>query len=238
MGTPHSIAALVRYAADNCPVPITVHCRNDLGLATANTIAALGSGATGAQCTVLGLGGRAGNTCLEEFALALEVGYGIRTGLDLRGLAPLARQVAALAGQVIGPGRPVVGRNAFLHESGLRTGAVVREPGIYEPFPPELVGRSRGFAVGRDSGRAGVGHILGRYGLELADSQLDELLSDVRHREFRGDPLREDELLRMAQALGEEDGGSLGHRCVDDWSGPGLLSPWPTADRDAMKRAG
>ena len=238
VGTPHSIAALVRRVADSCPVPITVHCRNDLGLATANTIAALGSGATGAQCAVLGLGGRAGNTCLEELALALEVGYGIRTGLDLRGLAPLARQVAALAGQVIGPSRPVVGRNAFLHESGLRTSAVVREPGIYEPYPPELVGRSRGYAVGKDSGRAGIGHILGRYGLELANAQLDALLDDVRRREFRGDPLREDELLRMAQSLTGPAGAGRTQRSVDDWAGPGLLSPWPGVGRDAIKGVG
>ncbi|HEV2638773.1 MAG TPA: hypothetical protein VGX23_26735 [Actinocrinis sp.] len=238
IGTPHSVAALVRRVAAACPLPITVHCRNDLGLATANTIAALGSGATGAQCAVLGLGGRAGNASLEELVLALEVGYHIRTGLDLRGLAPLARQVAALAGQVIGPARPVIGRNAFLHESGLRTSGVVREPGLYEAYPPELVGRSRGFAVGPDSGRAGVGTILGRYGLDLADSQLDSLIEDIRRRDFSGEPLREDELLRMARAVTERDGARPGRRAVGDWSGPGMLSPWPAADRGAAKGAG
>jgi isopropylmalate/homocitrate/citramalate synthase len=248
VATPESIADLVRRAAAGCPLPITVHCRNDLGLATANTIAALGAGATGAQCSVLGLGGRAGNTCLEELALALEVGYHVRTGLDLRGLAPLARQVAALAGQVIGPGRPVVGRNAFLHESGLRTSAVVHEPSTYEPYPPELIGRGRGFTIGKHTGPAGAGHILARRGLTLTDSELAALLGEADRRGFRGEPLRENELFRLAQRLfaGPDARSEPGNAPLPTVSG--LLAAQPAGtdspaaqrviERDALNGAG
>jgi isopropylmalate/homocitrate/citramalate synthase len=201
VATPESMARLVGRLAAGCPLPIAVHCHNDLGLAVANSIAALGAGATGVRCSVLGIGERAGTACLEELALALEVGYGFRTGLDLRALTPLAQQVASLTGQTVQPGRPVVGRNAFLHESGLHAGAVVREPSAYEPYPPELTGRRRAFTVGRRSGRAGVGQILAGHGLTLANSELDALLGEIRRHEYRGEPLREDELLRMVRDL-------------------------------------
>ena len=199
VATPKSIAQLVRHIIASCPLPVGVHCHNDLGMATANSIAALTAGAATVQCSVLGLGGRAGATCLEELALALEVAYDYRTGLDLRGLQPLAEHVALLAGQSVPPGKAVVGRNAFLHESGLHTGGgIVREPSTYEPYPPELTGRSRGFAVGRNSGRSGIGYLLARHDLVLSTGEMDRLLNEIKRRKYRGEPLREDELLRLA----------------------------------------
>jgi isopropylmalate/homocitrate/citramalate synthase len=191
---------MVRRVAGECTLPIAVHCHNDLGLATANSVAALVAGASGVQCSLLGIGERAGNACLEEVAVAVEVAWGRKTGLDLRALPPLAERVAALTGQAVMPGRPVVGRNAFLHESGLHTSGIVRDPATYEPFPPDLVGRERGFAVGKHSGGTGVGHVLARHGVELPAGALSGLLEQVKARGYRGTPLGEDELLEMARA--------------------------------------
>jgi isopropylmalate/homocitrate/citramalate synthase len=200
VATPWSMRRMVRAVSDACPLPIAVHCHNDLGMATANSLAALTAGASGVQCSVLGIGERAGNAGLEEVALAVEAAWGRSTGLDLRAFAPLAERVAALTGQVIAPSRPVVGRNAFLHESGLHTSGVVRDAATYEPYPPEWIGRERGFAVGKHSGRTGVAHVLARHGLELTGQGMARLLADIKGREYRGTPIGEDELTAMARA--------------------------------------
>lgn len=200
IATPWSIQRLVRRVAAECALPIAVHCHNDLGLATANSIAALAAGASGVQCSMLGIGERAGNACLEEVAVAVEVACGRRTGLELRALPPLAERVAALTGQTVMPGRPVVGRNAFLHESGLHTSGIVHDPATYEPYPPELTGRERDFAVGKHSGSTGVRHVLARHGVELPAPELSWLLKEVKTRDYRGTPLAVEELLEMARA--------------------------------------
>ncbi len=199
IATPWSIAELVRFVAADCPLPIAVHCHDDLGLATANSLAALRAGASGVQCSVLGIGERAGNASLEEVALTLEVACGHRTGLDLAALTPLAEDVAVLSGQSIMPGKAVVGRNAFLHESGLHTSGIIRDPETYEPYPPELTGRARGFAAGKHSGRSGIQHILARHAVVLDDPALDGLMESVKQREYAGLPLEEAELLRLAE---------------------------------------
>jgi isopropylmalate/homocitrate/citramalate synthase/4-hydroxybenzoate polyprenyltransferase len=200
IATPWSIQRLVSAVAADCPLPVAVHCHNDLGLATANSVAALAAGASGAQCSLLGIGERAGNASLEEVAIAIEVAWGRTTGLDLRGLPPLAERVAVLTGQAVMPGRPVVGRNAFLHESGLHTSGIIRDPATYEPYPPELVGRERAIAVGKHSGSAGVRHVLAGRGIELADDELAALLDAVKTRGYRGTPLYEDELAELARS--------------------------------------
>lgn len=197
VATPWTLGPLVSRIAGECPLPIAVHCHDDLGLATANSLAALAAGASGVQCSMLGLGERAGNASLEEMAIALEVACGRPTGLRLAGLTPLAELVAALTGQRIAPGHPVVGRNAFLHESGLHTSGVVQDPATYEPYPPELTGRERGFAVGKHSGRSGVNHLLAAHGVELTPERVTELLRDVKTREYRGTPMLAADLLDL-----------------------------------------
>jgi len=199
VATPWSIQRTVGRLAADCALPIAVHCHNDLGLATANSVAALAAGASGVQCSMLGIGERAGNACLEEVAVAIEVAWDRRTGLDLRALPALAERVAVLTGQRVMPGRPVVGRNAFLHESGLHTSGIIRDPVTYEPYPPELVGRQRGIAIGKHSGSAGVRQVLASHGVELPEEGLSALLEAIKAHGYRGTPLGEDELLEMAR---------------------------------------
>jgi isopropylmalate/homocitrate/citramalate synthase len=180
VATPWLLAGLVRHVAAECPLPIAVHCHNDLGLATANSLAGLLAGASGVQCSVLGVGERAGNAPLEEVVMALETLYDHRTGIDLPALTPLAHHVAALAGQPVTAVKPVVGGHAFVHESGLHVDGVVRDPSTYEPYPPELIGRERSFVFGKHSGRTALRHVLDTHAVDLGEPQLANLLAAVK----------------------------------------------------------
>ncbi len=144
-------------------VEVEMHAHDDLGLATANTLAALRAGAAWASAAVLGLGERAGIAPLEEIVVAARVLLGRPVGVDPERLTALAELVARLAGRTIPPEKAVVGAAAFTHRSGIHVDGVLKDPSLYEPFPPETVGRCRRFAVGKGAGRAarrlaGEGH--------------------------------------------------------------------------------
>ena len=186
VATPWTMHALVRRITAACSTPIAVHCHNDLGMATANSIAALLAGASGVQCSVLGIGERAGNAPLEQVALALEAAFGHPSGLHLPGLAPLARHVASLLGIEIAPCTPVVGDHAFVHESGLHVDAILRDPSTYEPYPPGLVGCERRIAVGKHSGRSAVRHALRVRGFTLSDGELAALVRQIKRDGEKG----------------------------------------------------
>jgi isopropylmalate/homocitrate/citramalate synthase len=177
---PASMRRLVADVAADCPLPIAVHCHNDLGLATANSLAGLFGGASGVQCSVLGIGERAGNAPLEQVVMSLEVAHGRRTGLDLSRIEPLAARVAALVGVAIPPFSPVVGGHAFVHESGLHVDGILRDPSTYEPYPPELVGRARRIALGKHSGRSAVLEVAEHHGLALSPIQADLILGEIK----------------------------------------------------------
>jgi isopropylmalate/homocitrate/citramalate synthase len=201
VATPWSIQALVRRVTAASALPVAVHCHNDLGLATANSLAALLAGASGVQCSVLGIGERAGNAALEEVLLSLEVAFGHRTGCDLAALVPLAGRVAALLGQPVPPGRPVVGPNAFVHESGLHVDGIVRDPSTYEPYPPELVGRTRQLVFGKHSGRSALRRAVAGHGLALDETQLGRLLDEVKTAGLGPPGLSELDVVRLARNL-------------------------------------
>jgi isopropylmalate/homocitrate/citramalate synthase len=177
---PAQFARVVRAVAAAVPVPIGVHCHDDLGLATANTLAGIAAGASGAQGSVLGVGERAGNAALEEIALALEVAHGVATGLDLRVLPDLAAAVSAAAGLAVPVNKPVLGAHAFVHESGLHVDGLLRDPATYEPYPPELIGAQRRIVLGKHSGRSCVQAVLDQHGLELPRERVDELVAHVK----------------------------------------------------------
>ncbi|MFL6137197.1 MAG: UbiA family prenyltransferase [Frankiaceae bacterium] len=180
VANPASMAQLVRTIADECSLPIAVHCHNDLGLATANSLAGLLAGASGVQCSLLGIGERAGNAPLEQVILALHVALGHDTGLDLATLQPLAEHVVSLIGVPIPPYQPVVGANAFTHESGLHLDGINQDPRTYEPYPPELVGRARRIVLGKHSGASAVRAVADAAGIELDDEQLVRVLAAVK----------------------------------------------------------
>ncbi|WP_286879187.1 homocitrate synthase/isopropylmalate synthase family protein, partial [Methanoculleus sp. UBA413] len=136
--------------------PLSIHCHDDLGFALANSVAALRAGASCAHVTVNGLGERAGNTALEELAMALEVLYGVDTGIATEELYPLSTHVARLTGVPLATNKPIVGEMAFTHESGIHAHGVMRDASTYESIRPEQVGRRRRIVIGKHSGSAAV----------------------------------------------------------------------------------
>ncbi len=179
---PRSAARAVRDVAAAAPgLAVGVHAHNDLGMAVGNTLAALEAGAASADTTVLGLGERAGNAPLEELVMALRATTDLGCRVAPRGLAALCRQAAECAGRTIHPSKPVVGPNAFRHESGVHVRGMLRDARCFEPFAPEAVGRrDRQLALGTHGGRGGLAAALQAAGLRPDENVIDALLHQVR----------------------------------------------------------
>ena len=144
---------------------IDVHCHNDFGMATANTLVGIAAGADGAQVTVNRFGERAGNAALEEVVAALHFLMGAETSVKLEMLTKVSRLVAEKFGVQLQPNKPVVGVNAFAHEAGIHVHGVLENPSTYEAMPPEAVGNRRRIVLGRHSGRHAVAWVLQEMGL-------------------------------------------------------------------------
>lgn len=156
------------------------HGHDDLGLATANTLAAVRGGATHVSVCVLGLGERAGNAPLEEVVTALGETLGRRTGVDLSQLPVLAAIVASAACRIIPENKPIVGSMVFSHESGIHVSGLLRDAGTYEALDPTRFGRERRIVLGKHSGRAALRSTLRSIGLECDHERIDRLLAEVR----------------------------------------------------------
>lgn len=202
IANPVSMTALVRRLAAEVPLPLAVHCHNDLGLATANSLAGVLAGASGVQCSVLGIGERAGNAPLEQVVLALQASLGYDTGLDTTRLQPLADYVAELVGVSIPPFQPVVGGHAFTHESGLHLDGITQDPGTYEPYRPEVLGRQRRIVLGKHSGVSAVLAVAEAAGIDLNSAQARQVLSAIKQsaqaKQFLPVPDAEQLVLRFA----------------------------------------
>ncbi len=176
-GRPGSIVELIR--AINAAVPgldLEFHGHNDLGMATANALSALESGARAVSATVNGLGERAGNTALEQIAMALQMHPGLNSAMDTTALLPLCRLVAQAAGQPIAPGQPVVGDGVFTHESGIHCHAMFKDARAYELFAPQQAGHgNRRFVLGSHSGSTAIRHLLRQAGIRISTRQAQTL---------------------------------------------------------------
>ncbi|WP_237153188.1 homocitrate synthase [Oryzibacter oryziterrae] len=170
------VAALSRRSS----IALEFHGHDDLGMATANTIAAIRAGARHASVTVLGLGERAGNAALEEVAVALVRLDGHSTGIDMRALRPLAETVAAAAARAIPPAKAVVGGDVFSHESGIHVAALLTQAETYQGLDPALFGRSHSIVVGKHSGTKAIAHVLAQRGIALRPEIAGALTEAVR----------------------------------------------------------
>ncbi|WP_066341900.1 homocitrate synthase [Azohydromonas lata] len=159
---------------------IEIHAHDDLGLATANTLAALRAGATHASTTVNGLGERAGNAALEEVAMAARHLYSVDCGVDMRQLPMLSQLVAQAANRPVAAGKSIVGAAVFRHESGIHVDGLLKDRGNYEAFAPEELGRTHELVLGKHSGTHGVRAACARLGLALGDGQAEQLLLHIR----------------------------------------------------------
>ena len=161
-------------------IDIEMHAHDDLGLATANTLAAVRAGATHVNTTVNGLGERAGNAPLEEVVLGLRQCQGIDTGVDLRHFPALSALVARASGRPVGWQKSVVGEGVFTHEAGIHVDGLLKDPDNYQGFDPQLVGREHRIVLGKHSGRRAVQLVMARLGRRLDDSEAGDLLDRVR----------------------------------------------------------
>lgn len=157
------------------------HGHNDLGMATANTIAAIAGGADAVSVTVNGLGERAGNAALEQVVMALRHSFETECGIDTRGFEKVCALVAQASGRPIATDAPITGRAVFMHESGIHCSGVLRNRETYEPFAAEEIGRvTPDFVLGKHSGSASVVHALARQGIEVDRQQAAAILQQVR----------------------------------------------------------
>jgi homocitrate synthase NifV len=190
------IAALRRFT----DLEIEMHAHDDLGMATANTLAAAKAGATHLNTTVNGLGERAGNAPLEEVMVGLAQCYGIRTGLDLREFPALSARVASASGRPVGWQKSVVGEGVFTHEAGIHVDGLIKDPDNYQGFDPHMVGREHRIVLGKHSGRRAVQLVMSRLGRALDESAAESLLAGVRGFVARCKrPPTDGELLQLCQ---------------------------------------
>lgn len=204
---PPEFGALIAYLFEKTPniagATIDVHCHNDLGLAVANSLAAVKNGARGVECTINGLGERAGNCSLEEFVMALHTRrdfYGLRTGIDTRQIYPASRLVSKLTGMVVQRNKAIVGANAFAHEAGIHQDGILKERRTYEIMTPESIGvPGSELVLGKHSGRHAFRDRLARMGVALADEELDRAYRRFIDLADKKKVIYDDDLLAMAR---------------------------------------
>jgi 2-isopropylmalate synthase len=181
--TPTEYRALIEHLRERVPgiddAVISVHCHNDLGMATANTLAAIGAGARQIEVTVNGIGERAGNTALEEVVMALSIRGdqfgGAYTNVKKEKLVPSSRLVSGITGLQVQVNKAIVGANAFAHEAGIHQDGMLKERTTYEIMNPQDVGwEGTRLVVGKHSGRAGFRNALSELGFRLDDAQLQQ----------------------------------------------------------------
>ncbi|MFP4475157.1 MAG: 2-isopropylmalate synthase [Desulfatibacillaceae bacterium] len=185
---PEEFAELVRYVREHTPnmhqAVLSVHCHNDLGLATANTLAAISAGARQAEVTINGIGERAGNTALEEVAMAIHTRpnfFPLETGIVTEQIHPTSRLVRMITGMMVQPNKAVVGANAFAHESGIHQDGMLKNPMTYEIMRPETVGLSRSnLVLGKHSGRHALKNRLIELGYQLSVEELETLFHEFK----------------------------------------------------------
>jgi 2-isopropylmalate synthase len=186
--TPQQFGKVIALLKNRVPnidqAVISVHCHNDLGLAVANSLAAVENGAGQVECTINGLGERAGNCALEEIVMALRTRrdvYGISTGIRTERLAPTSRLVSSITGMLVQRNKAIVGRNAFAHEAGIHQDGMLKERSTYEIMRPEDVGFTRtDLVLGKHSGRAALADRARTLGYHLEGEQLDAVFAEFK----------------------------------------------------------
>jgi 2-isopropylmalate synthase len=179
---PGEFGDLIGYLMENVAnireTVISVHCHNDLGLAVANSLAAVQNGARQVECTINGIGERAGNTSLEEIVMALKVRrdlIGLETGVQTEQIYPTSRLVSSITGIRVQPNKAIVGANAFAHESGIHQDGLLKEKTTYEIMTPETIGLSQSTLVlGKHSGRHAFRDRVKNLGYDLAEDQIEK----------------------------------------------------------------
>jgi 2-isopropylmalate synthase len=205
---PHEYAELVSRLVKDIPkAVISVHCHNDLGLAVANSIAAVQAGARQVECTINGIGERAGNASLEEIVMALKVrkeSLGADTGVRTELLAPTSAALSGVTGVWPQPNKAIVGKNAFAHEAGIHQHGILANPLCYEIMTPASVGvRETQLVLGKHSGKHAVETRLKNLGVSLSAERIEEITARVKELADRQKFVYDDDLLALAEHAAE-----------------------------------
>jgi isopropylmalate/homocitrate/citramalate synthase len=179
--TPWAMHTKIKELCATFPeVKFGIHCHDDYGLATANSLAAIEAGAIYFSGTVNSIGERAGNASLEEVIVATQNLLHFKTDVDSRLLLKLCRLVEDISGFIIPPIKPICGSNTFKCESGLHSRALLRQKGSYEPYAPEQVGQERSLSLGKHTGMEHLDHLLNEMALSLEDTKKRQLLAKIK----------------------------------------------------------
>jgi 2-isopropylmalate synthase len=178
----HLIKSIIENVPNSDKAVFSCHCHNDLGMATANTLAGVSAGARQVEVTVNGIGERAGNTALEEVVMAMKVRddwFHVETGVDSTKLLPTSRLVSRLTGMVVQRNKAVVGANAYAHSSGIHQDGILKERSTYEIIDPKLVGAEKSeIILTARSGRHGLKHRLAELGFNYTDERFETIYRD------------------------------------------------------------
>ncbi len=199
--SPEAMKLLISELKKTVKVPISVHCHNDLGLATANSLAAVAAGATQVQVSVNGLGERAGHASMEQVVMGLEALYGAQTTIKKHLITQTCRLVEKYSLVFNPPNYPIVGRNAFAHRSGIHVHGVIEEPACYEPFQPNIVGQTRRIVFGKHTGKHGVKNYLEQLGLKPNEEQLTAIVNRVKELGEAKKAVMEEDLFAIAESV-------------------------------------
>ena len=208
---PEESANLIRRLIETVPgadeVIFATHCHNDLGLATANALAAVAGGARQIECTINGLGERAGNTALEEVVMAMKTRHDIMpwtTGIDTSKIMAISRRVATVSGFPVQFNKAIVGKNAFAHESGIHQDGMLKNRENFEIMRPEDIGLAgTSLPLGKHSGRAALRDKLEHLGFELGDNQLKDVFVRFKDLADRKKEVFDDDIIALMRVGGD-----------------------------------
>lgn len=201
--SPSAMYRQIKDIAAEVSIPIDVHCHNDFGLAVANSLMAVEGGASQVQVTVNGIGERAGNADLSQTVMGLTAIYGARMNIRTEYLVETSKMVENYTGIRLPPNTPVVGQNAFSHESGIHSQGVLEKSDTFEPgiMTPEMVGHKRRIVLGKHTGKHAVKQSLESAGIKANDSQLDEVVFRIKEIANKGKQITDADLYAITSAV-------------------------------------
>jgi len=207
VATPRRFYDLIEIVDESTDARIDVHTHDDFGLASANAISGYEAGASQAQVSVNGIGERAGNAAYEEVVMALESLYDVDTGIDTTRITELSRIVEEKSDIPVPANKPVVGRNAFSHESGIHAAGVIENSDTFEPgvMTPEMVGAERELVLGKHTGAHSVRERLLDAGYDPSDAEVREVTRRVKEFGAEKQQVTMSELERFAQEVGVDE---------------------------------
>ena len=229
---PHEFEDLFGWLRSNVngigAVTLSVHCHDDLGLAVANSLAAIRGGARQVECTINGIGERAGNSSLEELVMVLSTRgeeYGVCTGIDSTRLVPTSRLLSRITGIAVPPNKAVVGRNAFAHEAGIHQHGVLAHASTYEIMTPSSVGFDGDrFVLGKHSGRHALRERIRALGHELDDGIFDQLFVSFKELADRKQEILDADLEVLVLSAGSQETGPWSLTCLHTSAGTDRLA--------------